>query len=426
METLAWIVFAVTNTIPVPFVIGTAIGLRPSGMAQLTDRLLFTTGLASCLQLCFGHRRPILEAAGGMWWGVFVSVGFLAPALGVPPEMLRRSLEGGLLAAGALGVLLGATRKVSDRVVGWFSPAMTGALLVLLAAELAPSIARAMIGVPPDARNVIVALVAFLTILFVTVLGNGLMRTASFLLGTAVGSAFAVLVHAPAKVLGHAVLFRLPTPLAFGPPLFLPGILITALLTGFLLLSNLLAAERAFAKVTGEPLSEEATRRSILVNGISNLLAGFLAVPGFVPYASTAGFVSLTGSRDPIPFLAAAIGLMLLGLVPSVGHLVVAIPIPVVYAVLLAAFAQIFAIGMADVTREGLDLGRAFIVTAPMLIGLGVMALPTRIWHSVHSPLAFVAGNGIIVGLVGVLLFLPLARLGSFGREVPRRHSVEE
>jgi xanthine/uracil permease len=411
VETLAWLVFIVSNTIPVPFVIGAALGLGPVGMASLTDRLFFMIGVTSLAQLLLGHRRPIMEGPGGMWWGVFVSMGLLAPALGIPEGALRSALEGGLVLAGLLGITIGAVPWLARRIVAVFSPALTGALLVLLTVEFAPAVARAMVGSPPAWGHVVTGMGAFLAILIVTLTARGILRSAGFLVGAGLGIGLALLLGVPFTRLSGGRLIAPPTLLAWGHPTLLSGVVVTSLVTGFLLISNLLATMRAWDAATGDRIPEGDVRRSILMNGVSNVLAGLFAVPGFIPYTSSAGFVSITGSRDAVPFVCAALVLIVLGLLPTVGHLAVAIPTPVVYAILLAAFAQILAIGMSDVGREGLDLNRAFAVTAPILLGIGIMALPAQSWRSVHSPLAFLAGNGLVVGLLGVLFFLTVVRL---------------
>jgi len=410
--TLQWLAFALTNTIPVPFVVAAALHLSPAATAALAERIFLVTGVMSLAQALVGHRLPIVEGPAGMWWGVFVSLGLLAPAVGMSEAHLREALEFGMVAAGALLALAAVPRRVIRALLSLFTPAVTGGLMILLPAQIAPSIAAALIGSPPSLPRLAVGAATFLAVALGAVFGRGVLRSTSLLLGVAVGTVLWWAIGLPFTPLARGPALALPGVFAWGAPRVLPGVLLPCILTAVLLLSNVLAALRAMAAVQGEPVGPEAVRRAILVNGASIVVSGLLAVPGAIPYASNAGFLSLTRRFERLPFLLFAALLALLGLVPAVGRLVVALPAPVVYAGLLAAMAQLLAIGVADLAKEGLGLTRSLLVTAPILLGIGIMGVPEATWRGLHSPMSFLVGDGMIVGLLLLLLLRPLARLG--------------
>ena len=411
--TLQWLAFAVTNTLPVPLVVAAAFHLSPGDAAALAGRIFLVTGAMSLAQALFGHRQAIVEGPAGMWWGVFVSLALVAPAIGLSMGDLRASLEFGMAVAGVVLILAALWRRGVERLVRLFSPAVTGALMILLPVQLTPAIASALIGSPPFLPGLLLGLATFLAVLCLALFGRGIWRSASLLVGVAGGTALWALLRLPFRTMPAGALFALPLPFAWGRPQFNVGVVIVSMLTAVLLMSNLLASLRAMQAVTGAKVTAELVRRTVMVNGLSVVVSGVFAVPGAIPYASNAGFVSLSRSARRLPFLLSAGVFVLLGMLPDVGRLVIALPLPVVYAALLASFGQLFAIGVADLMQEGLGLSRSLVVTGPILLGIGAMSVPGSTWRQFHSPLALLFGNGMIVGLLALMLLLPLARLAN-------------
>ncbi len=409
--TLQWLAFAVTNTLPVPFVLAAALRLSPTAEAALAGRIFLVTGLMSLAQALFGHRLPIVEGPAGMWWGVFVSLAILAPAVDMSEAHLRAALEFGMLTAGAFLLLAALWRRGIAALAALFTPAVTGALMILLPAQIAPSIATALIGSPPFLPGLLVGLATFLVVLLFAMFGKGIWRSASLLVGVAVGTMLWPVLGIPFKVMHAGPALAMPVPLAWGRPQFVPSVVAASLVTAFLLLSNLLASLRAMQAVTGAHVTPDTVRRAIFVNGTSIAVSGVFAVPGVIPYASNAGFISLSRNSERLPFLLFSALFVLLGFVPVVGRFVVALPMPVVDAALLASFGQLFAIGIADLAREGLGLSRSLVVMGPILLGMGIMGVPHSTWRSLHTPMAFLFGNGMIVGLLLLMLLLPFVRL---------------
>lgn len=56
-----WLIFTLANSAVIPLVLGAALGLDRAWTADLAQRLLFFSALASLLQVLFGHRLPIIE-----------------------------------------------------------------------------------------------------------------------------------------------------------------------------------------------------------------------------------------------------------------------------------------------------------------------------------------------------------------------------
>ncbi|MHB8157855.1 MAG: uracil-xanthine permease family protein [Desulfocucumaceae bacterium] len=416
-----WLVFTLANSAVVPLVVGTALGLDQEGIAGLAQRILFFSALASLLQVLFGHRLPIIEGPSGMWWGVFITLSALAPGMGKPLPVLRTDLEAGLLLAGAIMILVGAS-GLMGLTLKLFTPAVTGSVLVLLGLQLSGTFVAGMLGVNSagsgiDAKAVFVSVIVVLVVFWVTLKGPGFLRSVAILAGILVGWAISIpLGLANQGAPYQSGLVRLPEIFAWGAPTFDLGVLFTSAVTGLLVLSNLVASILAMEKTIGRELPGSVYNRGVIFTGLADIMAGAGSAVGFVPYSAGAGMVSLTGVASRLPFIVFTLAMLILGLVPPVGVFLSSIPAPVGYSVLLASFAQMMGFGIKDYLRLKLDTRDFFVVGFSVLFGTGVMFLPPEVFRNVPAVARYILGNGFITGMILVILLehviLPSSRFG--------------
>lgn len=416
-----WLIFTLANSAVVPLVVGTALGLDQQGIADLAQRILFFSALASLLQVLFGHRLPIIEGPSGMWWGVFITLSVLAPGIGKPLSVLRTDLEAGLLAAGLVMVLVGASGLMSF-ALKLFTPAVTGSVLVLLGLQLSGTFVAGMLGVGAsgsyiDIKSVVVSIIVVLVVFWVTLKGPGFLRSIAILAGIMVGWAISV----PLGLTGtgqweNSHVLRVPEVFAWGTPTIDAGVLFTSVVTGLLVLSNLVASILAMEKTIGRELPGKVYNRGVIFTGVADIMAGLGSTVGFVPYSAGAGMVSLTGVASRLPFIIFTVAMMILGLVPPVGIFLSSIPAPVGYSVLLASFAQMMGFGIRDYLKLKLDTRDFFVVGFSVLFGAGVMFLPPGVYSGVPVVVRYILGNGFITGMILVIvlehIILPRSRFG--------------
>lgn len=424
LYSVQWLVFTLANSAVIPLVLGTALGLDQAGIAGLAQRLLFFSAMASLLQVLFGHRLPIMEGPSGMWWGVFMTLSFLAPGMGKPLALLRTDLEAGLIVTGLVLVLVGASGLMSI-ILKLFTPAVTGSVLVLLGLQLSGTFVRGMLGLgsPGDKINlssVAVSVVVVLVVFWVTLKGRGFLRSVAVLVGILVGW----LISVPLGLAGGggwavSEIISVPGIFAWGAPTLDPGIIFTCVLIGMLVLSNLVASILAMEKTIGREFPGRVYSRGVVFTGLADIMAGVGSVVGFVPYSAGAGMVSLTGVASRLPFIVFTLAMMLLGLAPPVGVFLSSIPAPVGYSVLLASFAQMFGFGIKDYLRLKLDTRDLFVVGVSILFGTGVMFLPAEAYSGIPVVARHILGNGFVAGMILVILLehvvLPASRFGKGG-----------
>jgi len=403
-----WLFFTLANSAVVPIVVGSALGLDRAGIAALAQRTFFFQALASLLQVFFGHRLPIIEGPSGMWWGIFITLAAMAPGLGKPLDTLRTDLEMGVIVAGLILVMMGVTGLIG-RTLKLFTPAVTGSVLVLLGLQLSGAFLRGMLGISVhgsvDLKSSMVSVFVVALVVLINLKARGFVKSIAILLGAAAGWIIAALTGVTQGVYWtHQAPVALPRVFAWGPPTFDPGIVLTSVLTGLLVLSNLVASILAMERVLGVELSRRAYDRGVAFTGLADILAGLGATVGFVPYSAGAGMVSLTRVAARLPFAVFALALMILGLLPPAASFLASIPEPVGYSVLLASFCQMIGFGLKDYARLKFSDRDYFVVGLPILAGTGIMFLPPGAFEGVPALARYVLGNGFIAGMLLCML----------------------
>lgn len=418
---LQWLAFNLANSAVVPLVVGTALGLDQTGIATLAQRTLFFSALASLLQVLFGHRLPIPEGPSGMWWGIFITLAAMAPGLGKPLDVLRTDLEFGVLVAGVVLVGVGSSRLIG-KALRLFTPAVTGSVLVLLGLQLSGTFVKGMLGIGTAGTGInpvaaLISIIVVAVVFGVTLKARGFLRSIAVLVGIFVGWLLAALLgEAHTLAWGKLGLVQMPQLFAWGRPTFDAGIVLTSIMTGLLVLSNLVASILAMEKTIGEKLSRRVYDRGVTFTGLADIMAGAGATVGFVPYSAGAGLVSLTGVASRLPFAIFAVIMMVLGLIPPVGAFLSSIPMPVGYSVLLASFCQMLGFGLRDYLQLKLDTRDFFVVGFSLLFGTGVMFLPTSSLSNMPALVQYILGNGFITGMLLCILlehvFIPAKSSG--------------
>ena len=103
---MQWLAFTLSSIIIVPVVVGFHLGLDTQQIAAFIQRTFFFTGVFSFVQVKWGHRVPIVEGPGGMWYSLFIIVAVFYPQIGKPLGELRSDLVAGLLLTGIMYLIL--------------------------------------------------------------------------------------------------------------------------------------------------------------------------------------------------------------------------------------------------------------------------------------------------------------------------------
>jgi xanthine/uracil permease len=401
---LQHLTYFLANAAILPVVVGAYLGLDSSGLATLVQRTFIVCGIASILQVTWGHRYPIMEGPAGVWYGVLITLALSAPALGKPLSLLRTDLEMGFIIAGLVCIALSVSGIVA-RLALIFTPLVNGIFLILIALQLSPAMMKGMLGLTAahqtvDFRSLLAFAVTTLLIMWITLRGKGFLQSIAVLIGAAAGWLIAVFLGSGAQVAHHPpVAYVVPRFFAWGAPTFDAGVTATCILAAVILLSNLVASINGMSALTAEPLRPRLFKYGAAFTGVSDILAGIGAVIGSIPYASAIGFTAMTGVAARRPFILGSLFLIFLGVLPQVGIFFASMPPSVGNSVMFVVFCLILGIGIKQFSNIDLNNREMCIIGTSCLVGVGVMFLPQDVFNSLPAIFRYLLLNGLVDGI---------------------------
>ena len=340
---------------------------------------LFTAGAGTLVfQIVTKRKVPIFLAS---------SFAFIAPIIyGVQTWGIAGTMSG-LLAAGLVYILLSMLIRFRGRgiVKKVLPPVVVGPVIMVIGLNLAPVAVFMALGKTGDGSAVLfpqgqaltVAMISLLVTVLAVLLGKGMIRLISILLGITVGYIVAIvlgmvnfapvleapLFAVPAFVFPelnwHAIFFIVPV--AIAPAIEHIGDML------------------AISSVTGKNyLEDPGLHRTLLGDGIATSLASMLGGPPNTTYSEVTGAVTLTRAFNPAIMTWAACMAILLSFSGTLGAMLGTIPTPVMGGIMTLLFGTIAAIGMNTLVREGTDLAlprNLVIVSLILVFGIGDMAL---------------------------------------------------
>jgi uracil permease len=385
-----FVMFGATVLVPLLTGLDVGVALFASGTGTLLFHLLTRFRVPVYLGSSFAFIPPILAVAEG---------GTLAQATGA------------IAVAGVLYVLVSlALRFVDPRAIyRWVPPHITGPIIVLIGLMLAPvAVANAsgegVDGVSPGGAWLL-ALVTLGAAVFVKLWlrrwGFPFLSTLPVLAGLVVGYAAAAVAGlvewtpvAEASWLGFP---------AFMAPAFdvraLTLLVPVALVTMVEHLGDVLAIGEV---VDDDFITDPGLHRTLLGDGIATAFAGLIGGPANTTYSENTGAVALTGVRDPVVMRIAAVGAIVLSLVPKFSAVIGSIPLPVIGGISILLFGMISAIGIRSLVEHRVDLAnpRILVLVSTMLVlGLGDARLvlgPVEIQGLALAAIVGIVGNAVL------------------------------
>jgi uracil permease len=377
------------------------LGLHGGEKVLFFQRLLVIVGGVMVLQTLWGHRYPLVDGPAS---ALLLSFIILAPH-GIS------AIQGGMM-AGAFFLVLLSVFGLVRYLEPLFTDNVIGVILILVALTLIPYLALMVIGegrgYPHGDPSVfgISVLVMVAIALFSNWL-SGFPKTISLFLGIMLGT---ILMWALGRMdvsgVGEASWFSLPRPFFPGLPRFSLSATITFLVAYVAVIINAVGSIYSIGEVVGKGGMTSRVSRGITVTGLGGLMAGALGVIGTVSFAFSPGVVLVTrvGSR----FAVTVCGGLLFSLAFFSKFLAIlaSFPTSVVGAAMITAMAAQIGAGISIITRSGRSLdGRDYMVVGiPVLMGGIVSILPGAFFEAFPSTVHALLKNGLVVGIVLVLV----------------------
>ena len=379
--------------------VGVELGLEGDDLSTYMAAVVFTTGVATALQVWRGHRFAMVSGPN-----IIPSIAIItAIATGgveyAEQAFIAQAIAGALVAAIAVTGLLAHIRRV-------FSPLVLGPMIIVLGIAIAQQSLDLLVqegfgwqfwaGAALAAGGLALA-----------IRGPGIWASLPPLLIVAAG--YAVFIAAgdvdwdPARDAGGLVT---PALFPFGlewPALDLVAIMIVVNLMAVL---NLYGNLAGYGQIIGREVTDGQMRRSFTLFGVvENVLPGVLGAPGTVAYGENLGIVLTTRVAARAFILVAAIALAVLAFIGPVVGLMSAMPPAVAGAVLLGVASAAVGIGV-NITGTAPVFARReqAMVGFSVFFAVGLFILPDAAWEDVPRVVSTVFRNPIIAVIIFAVL----------------------
>ncbi|MED0660228.1 purine/pyrimidine permease [Bacillus smithii] len=409
VASLQWFIFLLANSIVLPIVVGQVYHLSVDQIAELLQRTFLVVGISSLLSGWIGHRLPVADGPAGIWLGIFVLMGEMAAAGHSHPFQVLQLLEGGMLVAGGVLLVIGAM-GLMNYMLELFTPLVTGVYLILLSLQLSGVFLKGMIGVGDSggeikAGHVLVSFIVFILVFILSVWGRGFFKSYAVLIGILLGwLTFIMLNGFEQKAPAVSSVVSFPKFFAWGWPKLDAGMAVSAVLVAFVLISNIIASVAAMQQVVDRQEERGRLNRAGIISGVNNLLSSLFSTVGVVPLSISAGFVRMTGQTRMKPYMIGCVLLIVSSFLPAVYQALSLLPGPIAYAAMLVTFTQMLGIGLNSILKSPLDERRLTIVGMSLSLGTAIMFLPQSVFQGLPAIVQYVASNGIMIGMLLALL----------------------
>ena len=324
------------------------------------------------------------------------SFAFIAPIIKAT-ELF--GLPGALFGILGVGLVYGVmSLLIRLRGVGFitrlFPPVVVGPVIMLIGLSLAGT------GVDMAKSNWLLAIIALLTTVAVSLFAKGLLRLipifAGIIIGYVASICFGVVDFQPVL---DAKWFALP---AFVRPEICWQAIIFMIPVAIAPVIEHIGDVYAINEVTGQDfVKDPGLHRTMLGDGLACIASAILGGPPVTTYSEVTGAVSLTKIADPAVIRIAAVFGILFSVLGKVSALLKTIPEAVLGGIMLLLFGTIASVGVNTLVKNRVDLGNTRnLVIASLILTTGIGGAEMTIGSITIGGIGLAALVGVILNLV--------------------------
>jgi len=293
-------------------------------------------------------------------------------------------------------------------------PVVIGPMIMIIGLGLA-SVATGQAGINPshsdlgflaaDWKNPLIALVTFLTVVFVALKGKGFFKIVPFLIAIVVGYIFAILLGVVdlSVAFANVKFFNLPGFEIIGTYKLDFSAVLMFLPIAFVTIAEHIGDHTVLGEICDEDfITDPGLDKTLMGDGIATAVSAMLGGPANTTYGENTGVVAMTKVGSVyVTGLAAVIAIML-GFFGYIQAFISSIPLPVMGGIALVLFGLIAGNGVKVLIKAKVNLGamRNLIVVATMLIiGIGSASFPINDAVSLQG-MSLAAIVGVILNLI--------------------------
>lgn len=400
----------VAGAVAVPLMIGKAADLSDERVSYLISCALLVSGIATLLQCLgitklIGSKLPIVE--GPSFAPVSAMIAVVGAAAGGTENGLRE-LAAAVIIAGIFCFLFAG---IWSKILFLFPKVVTGCVVTIIGMSLYPVGIRWVTENGPNngseatASALILAALTLVIILLCNKFLKGVLGNLSVLFGLIGGTLLAI----PMKALnldpvGTAKWFQIPTPFAFGTPIFKVGSIISIVLTIIVIMTAATGNMIAISNAADDEIDPKTLSGGLRASGLSTVISGLFNCYPVAPFAQNVGMVSLTQVFSRFVTTTAGIILLVLGLFPKFAAIFTAIPKPVLGGAGFAMFGIVAVDGIRTLGQVNYIGNRNSVIVAVSL-GLSFISIvKPEFFNVLPSYLRTIFSSGITIGSVAAIL----------------------
>ncbi|WP_372996620.1 uracil-xanthine permease family protein [Lutispora sp.] len=395
-----------------PLLVATAAGLGPEEGAAWVNRGLFAMGIATLIMTTFGNKLPIIQGPSATVTGALTSV---ASIYGL--QALWGAIFVGAIVEFLVGVskVLGVLRKIFPVIV-------SGIVVISIGFSLGRTAVGWMVG-DGSITNFILAAAVIICIYILqfatkNIAGGIISRGSIFFSIWIVGVGLAgIMGQVDWSIVASKPWFAFPGFFPYGGPGFgwkFVGGAIIGVLVGYLgSMVESIGDYAATCAVSGEIYKVKHMNKGIAAEGIGCLIASIFGGIPCTSYTQNIGIIATTKIASRFVVKVSACILMLYGLSPKFGALLVAIPRSVIGAVFVIVCGSIAMSGIQLVGSAKPTTANSYIVGTTLMLAIGLPVYCQYVvgdWTATLSPLLrlFLTNTVVIAVIVGIILNLLL------------------
>ena len=404
---LKWILLSLQHvfamfgaTILVPILVNTASGTEVLSIPVA----LISSGIGTLIYIiCTRGKSPVYLGS---------SFAFITPMIVGFAKSGKSSVFTAIMAVGLVYVLVALIIKLVGKK--WINkllpPIVVGPMIMIIGLSLAPT-AVEEIGLNMETvpwKNIVVALVAFLTTGILAVRGKGFLKVIPFLMGMVAG-------YIASMILGMVDYSGIVSAKIIAKPdFYLPfvhyklnfGALLTIVPIALVTISEHIGDHKVLSEIIDKDLIEDpGLDNTLMGDGIATFAAGLIGGPANTTYGENTSVVGMTKVASVWVIGLAAIIAIIFGFLGQLTAIISSIPTPVLGGVSILLYGFISVNGLKILIQNKVDFGNTknVIVASSMLVlGLGGAAISvvTKNINLSISGMSLAAIIGILLNLL--------------------------
>jgi NCS2 family nucleobase:cation symporter-2 len=382
----------------------------PSEMIYLIQMSMLFAGVATLLQTIgfgpAGARLPIVQGTSFAYLPVMIPiVAGQGPA--AMAALTTAAIFGGLFHTG-LSFFVGRIRFALPPMVTGLVVLMIGLSLMRIGVQYAAGGVAAQGTVAyGSGESWLFAGVVVVVTLGLNFFGRGIWSTASVLLGLLAGYAVAVVMGkvslAPVASSGW---FMLPSPFHFGFAISISAIAGFCLM-GFISAIESIGAVSAICEGSaGRPATDREMVGATCADGLGTALAGVFGAMPNTSFSQNVGLIAITNVMSRHVVTIGAVFLILCGLAPKVGALIITIPIEVLGGGVIVMFGMVASAALSILSGVDWTQRNMMIFGVALSVGVGLELEPATVGHLPETMRILLTSGVLPAAVIAVILNL--------------------